>query len=75
MKKRVDLTGKKFGKLTVVGFKERVAYQNYWRCLCSCGNTSIVREDHLLSGHTKSCGCLRSTNARKQQLNSSIIKE
>ena len=69
-----------FGKLTVIKFHSRVGCQSYWECLCDCYSdtmNTIVREDHLLSGHTKSCGCLRSENARKQQLknNSSIIKE
>ncbi len=34
-------------------------------CRCSCGNFSLVRDDHLKSGHTKSCGCLRGYNNKK----------
>ena len=67
MKKKVDLTGKKFGKLTVIGFHSRVNYKDYWECLCSCGNKSKVRENDLLSSHTKSCGCLRELNQFKRQ--------
>ena len=62
--------GDRFGKLTVIKFHDRVNYRSYWKCLCDCySNTMnvIVREDHLLSGHTKSCGCLRRKNALKQR--------
>ena len=55
----IDLTGKKFGELTVIKKSEikknnRVA----WECKCSCGNSTVVITNHLTSGHTKSCGCL-----------------
>lgn len=52
-----DLTGKNFGKLTVI---ERDLNKDgtFWICRCSCGKTTSVASSHLLSGHTKSCGCL-----------------
>lgn len=53
--KFVDLTGEKFGKLTVM---ERV--KGMWLCQCDCGRQCKVRTDALKSGNTKSCGCLRS---------------
>ena len=62
--------GDVFGNLTVIKFHDRVDYRSYWQCLCNCYGENmypIVREDHLLSGHTCSCGCLRKSNARKQQ--------
>ena len=48
-----DLTGKRFGKLTVVSYagKER------WNCLCDCGKTHNVKGQHLKNGHVTSCGC------------------
>lgn len=52
----VDLTGEKFGKLTVVG---RV--KSMWLCKCDCGRQCEVRSDSLKNGNTKSCGCLRSS--------------
>lgn len=57
-----DLTGKKFGYLTVLGVDHIESDLNkkntrYWKCKCSCGNITIVRTQHLNSGHTKSCGC------------------
>ena len=53
-----DLTGKRFGKLTVI---ERVNNDKngnlMWLCLCDCGNKKIVGGRHLSSNATKSCGC------------------
>lgn len=53
-----DLTGLRFGKLTVI----RRVYTNdyrrvYWKCQCDCGKTAIVMGKLLKSGGTKSCGC------------------
>lgn len=58
-----DLTGLKFNKLTVLekaGFKNK---NTQWLCKCECGNTAIVGRGNLLSGKTKSCGCLRHREA------------
>ena len=51
-----DLTGKVFGRLTVVSRKEE---PSVWVCLCSCGATTEVVTSRLNSGNTKSCGCLK----------------
>lgn len=53
-----DLTGRKFGRLTVIKYIETIKRNPIWLCECECGNTSKVTTDHLKSGHTKSCGCL-----------------
>jgi len=56
----LDLTGQKYGLLTVVSKKGRsdgLRPEHLWFCLCDCGNTAIVRQNNLRSGHTKSCGC------------------
>lgn len=58
MGKLIDLTGKKFGSLTVI---ERVQNKNnrvYWLCRCDCGNEKIIASDSLRQGLTLSCGCL-----------------
>ena len=59
MAKRVgDLTGKRFGNLTIkrlVG-KDKY-YDKIWSCECDCGNIIDVKQGHLRSGHTTSCGC------------------
>ena len=60
MKKARDLTGNKYGRLTVVSRAESKTRRIKWNCICECGNTSIVSGENLMSGHTKSCGCLLS---------------
>lgn len=58
MQKIGDLTGKRFGKLTVLEFAGTVKdYQKTWKCKCDCGNIKIIRQQHLVSGHTTTCGC------------------
>ena len=55
----IDLTGKTFGRLTVRGKAPRT-YQTMWDCVCSCGTRSVtVSGINLRTGHTASCGCLR----------------
>ena len=58
MAKLIDLTGQRFGKLTVV--EAVINPQNnrkYWRCLCDCGNTVYSYSHSLLIGAVISCGC------------------
>ena len=62
--KKVDLTGKRYGRLTVLGdVKKRGADGRIlWHCLCDCGTISFVRGDHLKNGSVLSCGCLNDEN-------------
>lgn len=58
---RIDLRGKIFGRLTVIRLANiQKPKKVSWLCKCSCGKKHVVISDHLLSGNTKSCGCLRS---------------
>lgn len=54
-----DLTGKRFGRLTVQ-YQTGEKYQGnmIWHCRCDCGNELDVMGRSLTSGNTKSCGCL-----------------
>lgn len=54
-----DLTGQKFGLLTVIGLAETDTRKTYWVCKCDCGNMKTVRSDSLLCGAIKSCGCIK----------------
>lgn len=55
-----DLTGKKFGRLTVLDLSEKKSgRKSYWVCECECGNKKLVRSDSLKRGQVKSCGCLK----------------
>lgn len=59
-----DLTGRRFGKLTVVkkiGVKnagQRGKSRSIYLCKCDCGNETEVLRNSLITGNTKSCGCL-----------------
>lgn len=62
-----DLTGRVFGKLTVVSQGPRKSDNSVtWDCLCECGNTTNVRAASLKNRNTKSCGCLLSEEVCKR---------
>lgn len=53
----LDLTGQKFGKLTVLHRAPNQGRRTMWECECECGNITEVRTENLKNGHTTSCGC------------------
>jgi hypothetical protein len=59
MAKFLDLTGQRYGRLTVIARspEHRLVY---WMCQCDCGGTKTVFAGSLRRGLTKSCGCLSS---------------
>lgn len=63
MGKFQDLSGMKFGRLTVLS-RDNSCYgrgnHTYWFCKCDCGNTTRARTDALKSGAVVSCGCYHS---------------
>lgn len=64
----VDLTGQRFGMLTVICRNGTSSdKQALWECKCDCGKVHFVRGRDLRSGHTKTCGCKSHelTNAAK----------
>lgn len=68
MAKIKDLSGQRFGKLTAIKPVGRNKHGNYfWLCKCDCGNEKTVRSSSLLSGYTRSCGCL-ATSARTENI-------
>ncbi len=55
-----DLTGRRFGELTVLYRTENdKSGRVCWRCLCNCGRETTVQAMRLKNGHTRSCGCKR----------------
>ena len=56
-RQKIDLTGQQFGGLTVLRPAENIGKKTAWLCRCDCGRETVVRGDHLRSGHTKTCGC------------------
>lgn len=58
MPKFIDLTGRKFGRISVVcRVEDRIKGRPSYRCLCECGNESVVSATALRTGKTISCGC------------------
>lgn len=62
--KFVDLTGRRFGRLTVISrAKDRVFPCGVrgvsYLCKCDCGNEKVISAAHLRNGHASSCGCLQ----------------
>lgn len=66
---RDEMVGKRFGRLLVV---ERTndyvsasgGNHKKYRCVCGCGSYAEVLKEHLMSGRTRSCGCLRKENGK-----------
>jgi hypothetical protein len=56
----IDLTGKTFGRLTVIRKGLNRTTRTTWDCQCSCGKTVNIYSNSLITGKSKSCGCLRS---------------
>lgn len=63
MGKFQDITGQKFGKLTVIKRAPNKGRRTMWTCQCDCGKIVIVYAEALKNGNTKSCGCLTNRNA------------
>lgn len=67
----IDMTGEKYGRLSVLrrsGAKNGMAT---WDCVCDCGNMVVVSGNHMRTGHTTSCGCyhietMRTINQRRK---------
>lgn len=58
--KKAKLAGKIFGRLTVLRESGRkLSGHVIWLCACRCGAETSVGSTNLISGHTKSCGCLK----------------
>lgn len=57
MNARVDHSGKRFGRLTVLSRAESAGGRARWHCACDCGVRTITSSSHLTTGHSKSCGC------------------
>ena len=64
----IDLTGRVFGRLVVVGRDPSIGSKVRWRVRCSCaaGTEKLVDGGHLRSGLTESCGCLRLEKLREK---------
>ncbi|MFQ5685094.1 MAG: hypothetical protein ACE5GV_00390 [Candidatus Scalindua sp.] len=56
-KKRIDITGNRYGMLLVDKYVETKKFHAYWLCKCDCGNEKVLKGAALRYGWSKSCGC------------------
>lgn len=65
----IDIVGQKFGKLTPLYYQKirtkSGRSKRLWYCECDCGGHTWTTVDRLTSGHTTSCGCIRSEKGRE----------
>jgi hypothetical protein len=54
-----DLTGRRFGRWTVQSRADRGRHGTRYNCICDCGTTRVCNGSHLVSGQSRSCGCIR----------------
>lgn len=62
---RTLAAGTRFGRITVERMGSRYGTIQYVWCLCDCGNKTMPQKSQLISGATKSCGCLAEENQKK----------
>lgn len=65
-KKRKEMIGKRFGKLTVLSFEGVRNGSATFKCRCDCGKEITVKANSLKSGITTSCGCSRKETMHKK---------
>lgn len=65
--KVLDLTGQRFGRLTVIQKSLNKKQKTYWLCKCECGKEKEVQTSHLVNGLIKSCGCLHQDNKQSSK--------
>jgi hypothetical protein len=54
----IDMTGKRYGRLTVLSRVPATLHGAKWLCRCDCGKEAVVQGWKMRSAHTRSCGCL-----------------
>jgi hypothetical protein len=65
MAKAIDLTGQKYGRLTVIGEAPKRGRVKHWHTICDCGTEKEVAGQAMRYGQTQSCGCLQRERARE----------
>ena len=70
MRRYKDLTGKKYGRLTVISFAGLYITPSgqkhaKWNCICDCGNEIVARASSLSVGDIVSCGCYNKERSTK----------
>lgn len=55
----IDISGQRYGRLVALERVPRKRGKTYWKCKCDCGQEIVAQYYSIVSGNTKSCGCLR----------------
>jgi hypothetical protein len=63
--KALDLTGNKYGRLTVIERAGLTRPGRHWLCLCDCGGEAVCSTNNLRRGISKSCGCYHRERAKE----------
>ena len=71
---RSDLTGKRFGKLTVLEYVKVKNGCSKWKCQCDCGNITYKTTGHLNAG-TISCGCIKNSDLTGKRIGKLVVIE
>lgn len=71
----VDISEKRFGRLVAIEYAGKITSEispttiSLWKCKCDCGNQITVRYPALISGNTRSCGCLLDESRKINNVN------
>jgi len=60
------LTGKRFGRLLVIGHAGSIKNRVHWHCLCQCGNGCTVQAGNLIEHNQTSCGCWKNEKTSRR---------
>ena len=65
----LNIVNNRYNKLVAVKFIETVKKHSYWLFKCDCGKEKVLRVDSVLSGKTKSCGCIMKETISIEEMN------
>ena len=71
---RLDLTNKRYTKLTAIRVHHSNGLQVFWECRCDCGATRLIATGELTSGRRKSCGCLKNKDLTGRRFGKLIVE-
>ena len=69
----IDMKGRRYNYLTVIGFDRVENKRVFWKCLCDCGITTIKDGQSIRNNTTKSCGCYRHRKIKKGESGFNIV--
>lgn len=75
MPSRIDITGQRFSRLTVIEQVGRKHNRPLWKCLCDCGNEVYVLAGNLRRGQPRSCGCIRTKHGCSHSKKQNVSRE